>query len=124
MEYPNDVTPLVMADRQGVEIDYCPQCRGVWLARAERNKINEQGAEMQKRTAPQPVAPSAVPWPQSRQRKSRERSKWSQRTRFWCEGFLGEIFEFWRWAPAEGRKKHPVLALFMAGLMLSCHGVL
>ena len=30
---------LVMADRQGVEIDYCPQCRGVWLDRGELDKI-------------------------------------------------------------------------------------
>ncbi len=30
---------LKMADRQGVEIDYCPQCRGVWLDRGELDKI-------------------------------------------------------------------------------------
>lgn len=30
---------LVMADRQGIEIDYCPQCRGVWLDRGELDKI-------------------------------------------------------------------------------------
>lgn len=30
---------LVMAERQGVEIDYCPQCRGVWLDRGELDKI-------------------------------------------------------------------------------------
>lgn len=30
---------LVMSDRQGVEIDYCPQCRGVWLDRGELDKI-------------------------------------------------------------------------------------
>jgi Zn-finger nucleic acid-binding protein len=32
---------LVMADRQGVEIDYCPQCRGVWLDRGELDKLIE-----------------------------------------------------------------------------------
>src|SRR3546814_8423466 len=34
--------PLVMNDRQGVEIDYCPQCRGVWLDRGELDKIIER----------------------------------------------------------------------------------
>jgi Zn-finger nucleic acid-binding protein len=35
---------LVMSDRQGVEIDYCPQCRGVWLDRGELDKIIERTA--------------------------------------------------------------------------------
>jgi Zn-finger nucleic acid-binding protein len=33
---------LVMADRQGVEIDYCPKCRGVWLDRGELDQIIER----------------------------------------------------------------------------------
>ena len=33
---------LTMAERQGVEIDYCPQCRGVWLDRGELDKIIEK----------------------------------------------------------------------------------
>ncbi len=39
MNCPVDGTTLVMADRQGVEIDYCPQCRGVWLDRGELDKV-------------------------------------------------------------------------------------
>ncbi len=35
-------TDLVMAERQGVEIDYCPKCRGVWLDRGELDKIVER----------------------------------------------------------------------------------
>lgn len=35
---------LVMADRQGVEIDYCPTCRGVWLDRGELEKIIERSS--------------------------------------------------------------------------------
>lgn len=35
---------LVMAERQGVEIDYCPECRGVWLDRGELDKIIERAA--------------------------------------------------------------------------------
>ncbi len=33
---------LVMSDRQGVEIDYCPACRGVWLDRGELDKLLER----------------------------------------------------------------------------------
>lgn len=33
---------LVMSDRQGIEIDYCPECRGVWLDRGELDKIIER----------------------------------------------------------------------------------
>ena len=35
---------LVMTDRQGVEIDYCPDCRGVWLDRGELDKLIERFA--------------------------------------------------------------------------------
>lgn len=38
-------TNLVMAERQGIEIDYCPQCRGVWLDRGELDKLIERGSE-------------------------------------------------------------------------------
>lgn len=49
---------LVMSERQGVEIDYCPQCRGVWLDRGELDKIIERSArEMAPSPAPMPQAP-------------------------------------------------------------------
>ncbi|MFN3147967.1 MAG: zf-TFIIB domain-containing protein [Paracoccaceae bacterium] len=44
MQCPIDGTQLVMTDRAGVEIDYCPQCRGVWLDRGELDKIIERSA--------------------------------------------------------------------------------
>ena len=44
MKCPNCSTALVMADRQGIEIDYCPDCRGVWLDRGELDKIIERTA--------------------------------------------------------------------------------
>jgi Zn-finger nucleic acid-binding protein len=37
---------LKIADRQGIEIDYCPQCRGVWLDRGELDKIIERSATL------------------------------------------------------------------------------
>ena len=42
MNCPNCGTTLQMADRSGVEIDYCPSCRGVWLDKGELDKIIEQ----------------------------------------------------------------------------------
>jgi len=46
---------LAMTDRQGVEIDYCPQCRGVWLDRGELDKIIERSAQAS--APPPPSAP-------------------------------------------------------------------
>jgi len=60
MKCPNDCeTPLVMSERQGVEIDYCPTCRGVWLDRGELDKIIERSAQYEARTTPTP--PPAAP---------------------------------------------------------------
>jgi hypothetical protein len=42
MNCPQCNVALVMSERQGVEIDYCPQCRGVWLDRGELDKIIER----------------------------------------------------------------------------------
>ena len=53
-----DVT-LVMMDRQGIEVDYCPQCRGVWLDRGELDKIIERSAP----EAPAPPQPPQRPEP-------------------------------------------------------------
>ena len=42
MKCPVDNVELVMSERHGIEIDYCPQCRGVWLDRGELDKIIER----------------------------------------------------------------------------------
>ena len=53
---------LVMSDRQGVEIDYCPQCRGVWLDRGELDKIIERSQQqLSAAAAPQMAPPPAQP---------------------------------------------------------------
>jgi Zn-finger nucleic acid-binding protein len=51
-------TALVMSERQGIEIDYCPKCRGVWLDRGELDKILERAATAQ------PAAAAPAPQPQ------------------------------------------------------------
>ncbi|MEI6947901.1 zf-TFIIB domain-containing protein [Paraflavisolibacter sp. H34] len=48
MKCPNCNEDLVMSERQGVEIDYCPHCRGVWLDRGELDKIIERSATYRK----------------------------------------------------------------------------
>ena len=42
MQCPSCSTTLTMSERQGIEIDYCPSCRGVWLDRGELDKIIER----------------------------------------------------------------------------------
>lgn len=44
MKCPDCEETLVMTERQGVEIDYCPKCRGIWLDRGELDKIIERSA--------------------------------------------------------------------------------
>ncbi|MGE5681750.1 MAG: zf-TFIIB domain-containing protein [Bacillota bacterium] len=44
---PNCKTNLLLSERQGIEIDYCPDCRGIWLDRGELDKILERSAEQQ-----------------------------------------------------------------------------
>lgn len=60
MRCPVDNEPLVMADRSGVEIDYCPKCRGVWLDRGELDKIIERASVAMAPSAPPPPPPQAT----------------------------------------------------------------
>lgn len=55
--------PLTMSERQGVEIDYCPQCRGVWLDRGELDKIIERNNQAS--AAPPPQQQAYAPPPQT-----------------------------------------------------------
>ena len=53
-----------MAERHGIEIDYCPSCRGVWLDRGELDKIIERATEGAAAVPPPaPVQPQQVPPP-------------------------------------------------------------
>ena len=61
MRCPNDETTLVMSERSGIEIDYCPDCRGVWLDRGELDKIIDRSASMEQQPS---AAPTQAPQPQ------------------------------------------------------------
>lgn len=53
-----DVT-LLMSEKNGVEIDYCPECRGIWLDRGELDKILERARVAERGYERQTVAPAA-----------------------------------------------------------------
>lgn len=82
MQCPVDGTTLVMSDRQGVEIDYCPTCRGVWLDRGELDKIIERSA---------PAAPAAAPAPRAAREDYVEERAPRRKKR---GSFLEDIFDF------------------------------
>lgn len=61
MDCPICSVPLVMSDRQGIEIDYCPKCRGVWLDRGELDKIIERSTNLPPQAAPAPATSPVQP---------------------------------------------------------------
>ena len=90
MQCPVDQTVLQMTERQGVEIDYCPQCRGVWLDRGELDKIIDRTVD---------VAPSgsAAPATYERRQDDRDRGSYPDQRSYKKkrkESFLGELFDF------------------------------
>ncbi len=86
---------LVMSERQGIEIDYCPQCRGVWLDRGELDKIIDRS---------QPAAAQAPEPPSARQAHAQQtyapppQQHYPQQGGYYRkkkrEGFLSDIFDF------------------------------
>jgi uncharacterized protein len=52
MKCPNDGAVLTMSERSGVEIDYCPECRGVWLDRGELDKILDRAVSESSASVP------------------------------------------------------------------------
>ncbi|MCC7632604.1 zf-TFIIB domain-containing protein [Stenotrophomonas rhizophila] len=87
---------LVMSERQGIEIDYCPQCRGVWLDRGELDKIIERSVGT---AAPaEPVRAAAPPPSQHRdtrhlgqQQPYGDQQGYRKKKK---ESFLSDLFDF------------------------------
>jgi Zn-finger nucleic acid-binding protein len=101
MKCPIDNADLVMAERQGIEIDYCPKCRGVWLDRGELDKIIERASA----NAPQQPASFTPSQPQSNppshpQHSYDPRPGYDPRhdprhqKHYKRKSFLGELFDF------------------------------
>jgi len=82
---------LVMSERQGVEVDYCPQCRGVWLDRGELDKIIERSA-----AAEAGFSPKAAHMPERSQYERRDKDDDYKRQQYprKKKSFLGEFFDF------------------------------
>ena len=84
MKCPNDNTTLVMSDRNGVEIDYCPECRGVWLDRGELDKIIERSSQ-------EIQANRTDKYSSERSSNSRDTENRKPKKK---ESFLSDLFEF------------------------------
>lgn len=76
MKCPVDNEILMVSERNGVEIDYCPQCRGVWLDRGELDKIIDRATPALAATGRADFEPG---------RPVRKKRK---------DSFLGELFDF------------------------------
>ncbi len=86
MQCPVDGETLVIAERGGVEIDYCPKCRGVWLDRGELDKIIDRAA---------PAMPTQDHRSQDhRGQDYRQDTHGGRPYKKKREGFLGELFDF------------------------------
>lgn len=83
-------TKLVMAERQGIEIDYCPDCRGVWLDRGELDKMID-GAARGAKSAATPGNYQNQPSQQYGFGHSQQSSPFHKKKR---EGFLSDLFDF------------------------------
>jgi len=84
-------TTLVMTDRQGIEIDYCPTCRGIWLDRGELDKLLDRAA-----TAVAPTAPAAASVPRAQKQPDFEDSDYRDGRRYANsrkKSWLAEIFD-------------------------------
>ncbi len=85
MKCPSCNVNLVMTERSGIEIDYCPECRGVWLDRGELDKIIERSATSAP-APPQPASPrEAVPYDRGYREEYRPKKK---------KSLLDDLFDF------------------------------
>lgn len=93
MKCPTDSATLVMSERAGIEIDYCPECRGVWLDRGELDKILERASA----DAPAPAAAPPPAQPQYSEPRyaeprydNRQQQPYRKKKK---ESWLSEIFD-------------------------------
>ena len=105
MRCPTDNAELKIADRQGIEVDYCPECRGVWLDRGELDKIIERSVTMGTRPAStattqygpaRQYAPPRQPeadWRRDRDDDDDDDDRY-RHTRKRRKGWLSDLFDF------------------------------
>ena len=86
MKCPNCNATLVSKERIGIEIDYCPSCRGVWLDKDELDKIIERSAEYQQSVSGPPRTNQQEPYKSSNLGRTHQKHKKEK-------GFLGDFFD-------------------------------
>jgi Zn-finger nucleic acid-binding protein len=94
MNCPIDGSELRITERQGIEIDYCPQCRGIWLDRGELDKVLERSAQAvypdeRDRPAPAVFREERDRYPDDRSSRSPEYRGKSKR-----RSFLEDLLDF------------------------------
>lgn len=98
MKCPNCDELLVMTERQGIEIDYCPKCRGVWLDKGELDKIIEKSSS----STSADDYPKQERYPEKRQdhyyKDSDKHYPYRDSDKHYPyrkkKGFLGDLFDF------------------------------
>jgi Zn-finger nucleic acid-binding protein len=81
---------LSLSEKQGIEIDYCPKCRGIWLDRGELDKIIERSTEFEQSSMNKESYE-----PEKRYRDDDDyKYKSSEYQKRRKKSFLGEIFDF------------------------------
>lgn len=84
MKCPVDDRELLMTHREGIEIDYCPECRGVWLDRGELDKLIERSDD-----------PGRDPRADSTHRRDEVKyEKYDKKKPKKMSSFLSDMFEF------------------------------
>ena len=85
MKCPNCNVNLVMTERSGVEIDYCPECRGIWLDRGELDKIIERSSQQET---------NKTPYESNRPKYPDQDNKHDDYNKKKRDSFLGDLFDF------------------------------
>lgn len=87
---------LVISERQGIEIDYCPSCRGVWLDRGELDKIIEKSSSFTNQNSynQNKENPYANYSKQNNHSDSYSKSQDKNYPKKKKEGFLSDLFDF------------------------------
>ncbi|MFK8011626.1 MAG: zf-TFIIB domain-containing protein [Marinicellaceae bacterium] len=86
---------LLMSDKKGVEIDYCSECRGVWLDRGELDKIIERSHEFSSNRNTEPkrqASEQSINHTQHQEVYTKKNKKTSRKSRM--GDLLGDIFDF------------------------------
>lgn len=89
MKCPNCNETLLMTQRNNIEIDYCPTCRGVWLDKGELDKMLDFAAQYVA-----PVAPAQIFNQPQTYHEPKYKTQFGQHKPYKKKSFLGDLFDF------------------------------